>query len=62
MILKCNEFFLDTTNNKNFEQIHNSFFVLCLDDKEEQPNNQIDTRSWAAGQILHGNKKFTANR
>ena len=35
---------------------------MCLDDKDENKNSQVDVRSQAAGQILHGNKKFTANR
>ena len=35
---------------------------MSLDDKDELKNSQIDVRSRAAGQILHGNKKFTANR
>ena len=43
--------------------------MLCLDQNKDINNNnsneindQIDPRSYASGQILHGNKKFTANR
>ena len=61
LYLNWNKKNLDETNAKNFEQIHDSFFVLCLDDKEI-PNGEVDQRSFAAGQILHGNKTFTSNR
>jgi len=39
--------------------------VLCIDRNNSNTNNSsesIDTRSNACGQILHGNKQFTANR
>lgn len=50
------------SNKKNFESIQNSFFVLCLDGDEHSINNDMDTRSIACGQMLHGNKEYTPNR
>jgi carnitine O-acetyltransferase len=54
-----------TKNRKNFQQIHNSLFVLCLDNEGEKSGSvdqRQDAKSVAASQILHGNKEFTANR
>lgn len=48
-------------NYKNFESIQDSLFVLCLDG-EGTRNKEIDVRSEACGQVLHGNKEFTPNR
>lgn len=50
-------------NRKNFESVHESLFVMCLDTKRfSSENSEPDARSVACGQILHGNKQFTANR
>ena len=35
--------------------------MLCLDG-EGARNNEIDVRSQACGQVLHGNKEFNSNR
>ena len=52
----------DEINRKNFESIQNSLFVLCLDGEAKNKNNDIDVRSIACGDVLHGNKEFTSNR
>ncbi len=52
----------DEQNKKFFEEIHNSFFVLCLDQNNSPRDSKIDERSRSAGQLLHGNKAFTSNR
>lgn len=57
-----NNHVLDDQNRKNFESVHNSFFVMCLDGKSLPTDSQIDSKTVASGQILHGNKQFTANR
>lgn len=46
-------------NRKNFESIHDSLFVLCLDTKEKHNTND---RTENSAYILHGNKSYTANR
>jgi hypothetical protein len=55
-------FILDEKNKKLFEEIHNSFFVLSIDHDHLQRDSKQDERSFAAGQLLHGNKMFTSNR
>lgn len=35
---------------------------MCLDGKSLPTDSQIDSKTVASGQILHGNKQFTANR
>lgn len=54
--------FLDETNRNNFESIHNSLFVLCLDTNDGPKEGYPDEKSADAAQILHGNKKFSSNR
>ena len=49
-------------NRANFASIHNSLFVLCLDNRNVKKPVGTDERSLAVGQILHGEKEFTANR
>ncbi len=52
----------DNTNLKNFESIHDSLFVLCLDTKEKHEQPQSADRSMDSSYILHGNKSYTSNR
>lgn len=44
--------------------INNSLFVLCLDTPDLAVNNKtnVDARTLAGEQLLHGNNVFTANR
>ncbi|CAF0716256.1 unnamed protein product [Brachionus calyciflorus] len=49
-------------NQKSFESILDSLFVLCLDTSDGALSSFADKRSSDSGQILHGNKKFTQNR
>jgi hypothetical protein len=54
--------FIGEQNKKNFESIHDSLFVLCLDTKETPSDGSTDPNSLFAGQLLHGNKLFSSNR
>lgn len=43
--------------------IQNSLFVLCLDTPDVTINKtNVDAKSLAGEQLLHGNNVFTANR
>lgn len=59
-----NIFNLDNQNKKNFDLIHDSLFVLCLDDDLNGENGNLinDERSSAGAQLLHGSKTFSSNR